>query len=191
MKKFLSFLLVLVTVMGLLAGCRMSGTEQTDGTENVAENALEILQKVWSQFSDEEKFPVYGGDAANMTDGAPGEFAVSDTEGLQYNLIVPESQLTNIQQAASMTHGMMVNNFTCGVFRLKDGADANTFADAMRNAFQANQWLCGQPESLLIAEVDDRYVLAAFGLDDVLTTVRNKLAAAYPNAQVKYQEAIG
>lgn len=191
MKKFLSFLLVLVTVMGLLAGCRMSGTEQSDGKDNVAESSLEILQKVWDQFSDDEKFPVYGGDAANMVDGAPGEFAVNDTEGLQYNLIVPESQLANIQQAASMTHGMMVNNFTCGVFQLKDGADVNTFADVMRNAFQNNQWLCGQPEGLLIATVGDRYVLAAFGLGDVLSTVRNKLTVAYPNTQVKYQEAIG
>ena len=191
MKKFLSFLLVIITVMGLLSGCRMSGSEQTDGTENGAKSALEILQKTWDQFSDDEKFPVYGGDAANMVDGAPGEFAVSDTEGLQYNLIVPESQLASIEQAASLAHGMMVNNFTCGVYKLKDGANTETFADAVRSAYQDNQWLCGQPESLLIAEVDDRYVLAAFGLTDVLTILRDKLVAAYPNTQVKYKEAIG
>ena len=191
MKKFLSFLLVIITVMGLLAGCRMSGSEQTDGTENGAESALEILQKTWDQFSDDEKFPVYGGDAANMVDGAPGEFAVSDTEGLQYNLIVPESQLASIEQAASLSHGMMANNFTCGVYKLKDGANTETFADAVRNAYQDNQWLCGQPESLLIAEVDDRYVLAAFGLEDVLTILRDKLVTACPNTQVKYKETIG
>lgn len=89
-----------------------------------------------------------------------------------------------------MIHGMMVNNFTGGVFKLKDGVDTNTFADAMRSAFQSNQWLCGQPESLLVAVIGDRYVLAAFGLSDVLTAVQSNLTAAYPNTQIKYQEAI-
>lgn len=191
MKKCLSFLLTLSMVMTLCVGCRASQPEQTNGGDTMAASALEILQNVWDKFSDEEKFPVYGGDAANMVDGKPGEFTVTDTDGLQYNLIVPESQLANVEQAASIIHGMMANNFTCGAFRLKEGADANAFADAMRNAFRDNQWLCGQPESLMVAVVDDRYVLAAFGLGDVLTAVRNKLTAAYPNTQVKYQESIG
>lgn len=190
MKKLLSFLLVLTMITTLCAGCRPSQPEQTDGANNEAGSALEILQNLWDKFSDEEKFPVYGGDAANMVDGKPGAFDVADTEGLQYNLIVPESQLANIEQAASMIHGMMVNNFTCGAFRLKDGADINAFADAIHAAIKDNQWLCGQPENLLVAVIGDRYVLAAFGLADVLTAVRNKLTSAYPNTQVKYQEAI-
>ena len=190
MKKFLSFLLVSAIVMTLCAGCRISQPEQTDGANDVAGNPLEILQTVWDKFSEDEKFPVYGGDAANMTDGKPGEFDVSDTDGLQYNLIVPEAQLTNIEQAASMIHGMMVNNFTCGAFRLKDGVDEDDFAEDMRDAFKDNQWLCGTPEALLVAVIGDRHVLSAFGLEDVLATLRDKLTAAYPNARIEYQEAI-
>ena len=190
MKKFLSFLLSVVMVMGLCTGCRTSEPQQTDATENMAEDALDILKNIWDKFSDEEKFPVYGGDAENMVDGGPGAFNVGDTEGLQYNLMVPESLLGSIEQAASMIHGMMVNNFTCGVFKLKDGASTTAFADGIRNAFKNNQWLCGTPESLMIAVIGDRYVLATFGLSDVLTAVRNNLAAVYPGAQIKYLESI-
>lgn len=188
MKKIVSMLLVLATVAVMAAGC--ASTKTDDNGTPIAESALEILQTVWGKFSDEEKFPVYGGDSANMVDGAPGEFSIGDTDGLNHNLLVPETQLANIDQAASMIHGMMVNNFTCGVFRLKDGADAAAFADAMRDSFKNNRWLCGQPEQLLVAMLGDRYVLAAFGLGEVLTVFQSKLNTAYPDAQTKHTGSI-
>lgn len=189
MKKFLSMLLALVLVTTIVAGCRNTTPEQTDGGAT-AETALEVLQNIWNRLSDTEKFPVYGGDANNMVDGAPGEFSISDTDGLMYNLLVPENQVGNIHQAASLVHGMMSNNFTCGVFRLKDGADAFGFADAMGNSFKNNQWLCGTPEQLLVAVIGGDYVLAAYGLGDALDRIQTKLTEAYPNAQIKYAEAI-
>lgn len=191
MKKILSLLLAITMVTAMAAGCANTGSDETNGNgTTVAESALEILQTVWGKFSEDEKFPVYGGDSANMVDGAPGDFSVSDTDGLSNNLMVPEAQLANIDQAASMIHGMMVNNFTCGVFRLKDDADADAFADAMQDAFKNNRWLCGQPEQLLVAVLGDGYVLAAFGLGEVLSTFQSKLSAAYPDTQIKHTGSI-
>lgn len=188
MKKILSLLLAITMVTAMAAGC---ANTKTDGNDTpVAESALEILQTVWGKFSDDEKFPVYGGDSANMVDGAPGDFSITDTDGLRYNLMVPEAQLANIDQAASMIHGMMVNNFTCGVFRLKEGTDAAVFADAMKDAFKNNQWLCGQPEQLLVAVLGAGYVLAAFGLEEALTAFRDKLSTAYPDTQIKHTGSI-
>lgn len=190
MKKGISLFLVMLMSAGMLAGCFTTEPEQTGGGDAAAETALEVLQKVWDGFSGEEKFPVYGGDAENMVDGAPGQFSTSDTDGLMHNLLVPENRVADIDQAASMVHGMMVNNFTCGVFRLKDGVDAASFADAMRTAFKDNRWLCGTPEQLRVAVIGREYVLAAFGLGDVLDVFQSRLTQAYPNAQIKYAESI-
>ena len=166
------------------------GGKKDQQKEPAPESAQEVLQTVWNAFSDEEKFPVYGGDSANMVDGAPGSFDIADTEGLRYNLLVPEEQLSSIAQAASLTHGMMVNNFTCGVFRLTDGTSAKAFADAMAQSYKNNQWLCGTPERMLIATIGERYVFASFGLTDVLTVFEGKLTAAYSNTQVLHTENI-
>ena len=188
MKKIVSFLLALALTF-TVAGCRSTTPQATDGM-NTAESALEVLQKIWNLMDETEKFPVYGGDAENLVDGAPGAFSTGDTEGLMYNLYVPQSQLESISDAASMVHGMMSNNFTCGVYRLKDGADAFAFADGMRDSFKNNQWLCGTPERLMIAVIGGDYVLAAYGLGDVLTVLRAKLTAAYPSAEIRHTDTI-
>lgn len=190
MKKIISLFLAVIMTVTMFAGCTVTEPEQTGGNDTAGETALEVLQKVWDRFSDEEKFPVYGGDAENMVDGAPGQFSTTDTDGLMHNLLVPENRLADVDQAASMIHGMMVNNFTCGVFRLKDGTDAASFADAMRTAFKENRWLCGTPEQLRVAVVGREYVIAAFGLGDVLDVFQSRLTQAYPNAQIKYAESI-
>lgn len=176
-----------LTLSLLLTGCGGKKTQQTD---NGPASAHEVLQTVWNSFSDEEKFPVYGGDSANMVDGAPGNFDIADTEGLRYNLLVPEAHLSSVAQAASMIHGMMVNNFTCGVFRLTEGTSAKAFADAMAQSYKNNQWLCGTPEQMLIATIGDSCVVSAFGLTDVLSVFQGKLSAAYPNVQVLHTQTI-
>ncbi len=185
MLKKLSIIFLALTL--LTTGCAGKRQENT-GTE--PESALSVLQTVWDSFSDTEKFPVYGGDSGNMTDGAPGDFSITDTDGLRYNLLVPEAQLGSVEQAASMIHGMMVNNFTCGVFRLAKDKDAKLFADAMAEAVRNNQWLCGTPEQLLIANVGSRYVVMCFGLSDVLSIFSGKLTAVYPGTQILYNESI-
>ncbi|MBR4109011.1 MAG: hypothetical protein IKK41_01625 [Oscillospiraceae bacterium] len=218
MKKLISLLLVLVMVAAMAAGCGQKDgntdttattaatteattapTETTETTESFEDitvatqpaaepgTALAVLQDVWALFGENEKFFAYGGDGANMVDGAPG--AYTDMEALTVQLLVPASQQANVTEIASLFHGMMVNNFTCGAFKLAEGVDAAAFADTLYNAAKNNQWMCGMPEKVMVAVVDDIVVLV-FGLSDVLDTFEANLAEAYPNAEVKYSEAI-
>ncbi len=215
MKKLISLLLVLVMVAAMAAGCGQKDantdttattaatteattapTETTESFEDItvatqpaAEpgTALAVLQDVWALFGENEKFFAFGGDGLNMVDGAPG--AYTDMEALTVQLLVPESQQANVTEIASLFHGMMVNNFTCGAFKLAEGVDAAAFADTMYNAAKNNQWMCGMPEKVMVAVVDDIVVLV-FGLSDVLDTFEANLTEAYPNAEVKYAEAI-
>ena len=218
MKKLISLMLVLVMVAAMAAGCGKNdantdttGTtaattestaatteatteatemiEDTVATQPAAEpgTALAVLQDVWALFGEDERFFAFGGDGLNMVDGAPG--AYTDMEALTVQLLVPAEEQANITEIASLFHGMMVNNFTCGAFKLAEGVDAAAFAQTLYNAAKNNQWMCGMPEKVMVAVVDDIVVLV-FGLNDVVGTFETKLAKAYTNADVKYSEAL-
>lgn len=187
MKKIIAMLLVLVMAMGLVA-CGNNGDTAATTTEAVKgpAGALELLETVWASYAEDEKFPVAGGDANNMVDGAPGKYELAD-EGLTATLLVPADQAANIDDAASLVNAMMLNNFTCGAFHVT--GDTKAFADAMNNAIATNRWMCGMPEKMFVAVVGE-YVVAAFGLNDVMTTFEGKLTAAYPSVEYAYNAAI-
>jgi len=187
MKKIIAMLLVLTMALGLVA-CGNNGGAETTTTAPapVAASALEILETVWGSYADDEKFFAMGGDMNNMVDNAPGAYSLED-EGLTATLLVPTEQIANIDEAASLVHGMMLNNFTCGAFKV---ADAAAFAEAMHGAISTNPWMCGMPEKMVIATIGGEYVVALFGVNDAVNPFEAKLTAAYPAAEIVYSEAI-
>lgn len=190
MKKLIALLLVLTMAMGLVA-CGNNGGGETTGTTDAAVevpgSALEILETVWGAYAEEDKFFAMGGDFTNPVDNAPGKYNIED-EGMTATLLVPEDQLANVDDAASLVHAMNLNNFTCGVFHVT--GDAAAFAEAMRGAISTNPWMCGMPEEMIVAIIGGEYVLAAFGISDAMGPFETKLAESYPQAEVKYDEAI-
>lgn len=187
MKKLICVVLALVLTVGL-AACGKQGGGATEGEKmEVPTSALEILEKIWGAYGDEEKFFAMGGDYGNPVENAPGNYDLKD-EGLVYNLQVPADQLANIDQAATLVHSMMLNNFGCGVYHVT--GDAMAFAEAMHTAFSTAQWLCGTPQKQLVAVIGGQYVLAAFGAEEMIGTLEGKLTQVYPQAAIKYSEAI-
>ena len=198
MKKMIAMLLAL-TMLVAFAGCNNEKTpDTTEGTkapETTAApttepavtiaSALEILENTWALFGEDEKFFVMGGDFDNMVDGAPGK--VTNSDFIAGNLLVPADQTANITDVASLLHAMNANTFTCAAYAV---ADVNAFATAMQSAIQGNQWMCGFPEKLLIAEVGG-YVVVVFGHGDAVNPFQANLAEAYPTANILIDEAIG
>lgn len=200
MKKFIALLLAL-TMLVAFAGCNNANAPETNAPETTAPvetttapttepavtiaSALEILETVWGQFGDDEKFFAMGGDFDNLVDGAPGK--ASNTDFLTGNLIVPADQTANITDAASLLHSMNANTFTGAAYAV---ADVQAFANAMQTAIQGNHWMCGFPEKLVIAEVSG-YVVVLFGHGDAVNPFLTKLTAAYPTTNVLVEEAIG
>ena len=76
MKKFLTLLLAAAMTLSL-AACG-SKTDDNSGNNSQPASALELLNAVWANYSDDDKFPAAGGDfdEANMTEDAPGNFSV-------------------------------------------------------------------------------------------------------------------
>ena len=208
MKKLIALLLALVMVMSLAACGNKNETPENNEANNEVEqtpennetpevpevnapaSALEVLETIWGKYADDEKFPTMGGDMNNIVDGAPGAYGLEDVETLGVQLLVPADQVTNITEAASLFHGMMLNNFTCGVFKVAEGVDAAAFAETMHGAVANAQWMCGMPEKELIAVIGGEYVLMTFGINDAVNPFEAKLLEAYPEATVVYSQAI-
>ena len=186
MKKWIAIFLALTLAVGMTA-CGKKNTNNAD--ENKPADALEILTSIWNGVPEEKRFFAMGGDMTNLVDGGPGKYSLED-EGLTATLLVPAEQIGNIDQAASLIHGMMVNNFTAGAFHVVDGKDANAFAEAMAESITQNQWLCGMPEHFTVAVIGGEYVLAYFGINDVLEAFAASMKTVYPQADIKYDEAI-
>ena len=194
MKKIIS--LILVCVMALsLAACGTKAPAETTAPATTepavsVESALAVLEDIWANYGEDEKFFVVGGNMENPVDGAPGNYDMAYAENLTYNLLVPADQLANIDEAATMIHAMNANTFTSGVVHLTEGTDAAAFAQIMRDAIQGNMWMCGFPETLTIAVVDGEYVLIAFGVNDAMNPFMAHFAEAYAEAEILFNEAI-
>lgn len=192
MKKMISLLLVLVMVAAMAAGCgQKDNTNETTTTPvAVPASALEILENIWALYEESDKFPVMGGDAENYVDGAPGSYSLADPEAVSYSLSVPAEKVEDVDQAAYMVHGMLSNNFTSGVVHVKEGVDVYAFAEAVYDTVKGTQWMCGMPDQLFVAVIGGEYVLMAYGINDAIDPFRAKLQTAYPEADIKYDEAI-
>jgi len=190
MKKFLTLLLAAAMTLSL-AACG-SKTDDNSGNNSQPASALELLNAVWANYSDDDKFPAAGGDfdEANMTEDAPGNFSVEDGDALDYSLSFPAADAGKLSDAASLTHMMNANTFTCGALRVKNGDDAAKLAEDLRDAIQNKQWMCGFPDKLVIATLGN-YVVSVYGDEELVNTFRDKLQAAYSDAAIAYDEMIG
>ena len=190
MKKIVSIVLALTLAFAMTA-CGGNAAQETTGVaaQEMPASALEVLETVWADYAEEEKFPVIGGSMAAPVDGAPGSYDIAD-ENITYSLLIPAEQLANVTEAASMIHMMNANSFTGAVYKLADGVKAADFGAAMKDAVLNNQWMCGFPDKLLVSAFGDTYVLVAFGVNDAMDPFIQHFEAVYPGFETIANEAI-
>lgn len=186
MKKILALLLAAVMVLSLAActnkGSEGGATSPSGAQTNQPKSALEILEKVWSKYSTDEKFPATGGSEKQMKEDMPGKFDVSDAEALDFELGFPKANASEIDDAASLMHMLNQNNFSCGVYHVKDSGNVEALAGKIKENILARQWLCGFPEKLVILTVGD-YIVSVFGAGELTDTFIAKLSAEYSSAK--------
>ena len=125
-----------------------------------------------------------------MTEDAPGNFSVEDGDALDYSLSFPAADAGKLSDAASLTHMMNANSFTCGAFHVSDAGNVSTVAADIRSAVQGKQWMCGFPDKLVIF-TSGQYVVSVYGNESLVNTFRDKFVAAHSGASTVYDEAIG
>jgi hypothetical protein len=183
MKKIISVLLVALMVFSF-AAC---GSDEKTNTD--IKDATELLTNVWSTYKDDEKFPAAGGDYNNSVMDGPGTFDVSDAEALDAMLGCPVS-VTEITDAASLMHMMNQNTFTAGAYKVALAADAGKLCDALKENIMNRQWMCGFPDTLIVATVGSDYVVSAFGNAELIENFKTKLSATYSDTTIVYEESL-
>lgn len=144
-------------------------------------DALSILTAVWNTYNDDEKFPV--------AEDAPISMDISSIDNISYLLTFPAEDAALIDGAASLTHMMNLNTFTCGAFHAVSTQDAAKLADDLHTAIADKHWMCGFPDKMVIVTLDQT-VISLYGHEDLVNTFRDKLQAAYPSAAIAYEEAV-
>ena len=186
MKKIIAIALAAVMAFSLAACTKQNdknGTTTPSGAaKGQAKSALEILEKVWSKYSADEKFPATGGSEKQMKEDMPGKFDVSDAEALDFELGFPKANASEIDDAASLMHMLNQNNFSCGVYHVKDSGNVEALAGKIKENILARQWLCGFPEKLVILTVGD-HIVSVFGAGELTGTFVAKLSAEYSSAK--------
>ncbi|MBQ8877721.1 MAG: bacteriocin transport accessory protein [Lachnospiraceae bacterium] len=193
MKKRIVLLICGMMILSLFGCGKKEDVTETPAPEaatvDVAD-ATELLTNVWGTYTEAELFPIGGGDYENVVMDTPGKYDVSKAEEMDSVLGLPQSSAAMIDDAASMMHMMNANTFTCGAYHLTDASKQQAFADALKENIMNRQWMCGFPDTLLIASVGDEYVVSAFGNAEIMETFKTKLTAQYEAAEVMYEESL-
>ena len=189
MKKLIALLLAGVMALSLVA-CGSSNDTKNDepAGDQPAEitSALNLLETVWNDYSDDEKFSVIGGgpDAEQMVEDAPGAFDLSDRSLAEYHLVLPET--AEVDEAASLIHMLNANTFTAAAYHAT--GDAQALATTLRDAVQANRWMCGFPDKVAVA-VRGEYVAVVFGAEDLVDAFASRLNGIF-GMELAYDEAV-
>ena len=205
MKKIIAFSLVAIMTISCV-GCGMgqnnsqppidSGNQNNSqmeqnpgGTEpeskpeiqlNIAD-ANEILVKAWEKYAANEKFSAVGGHYSGYTDNGPAKYDISKVADIEAVFCIPAAAVAMMDDAASLQHGMNVNNFSAMACHIKEGADMQTIIDGIKEKTLNNQWLCGHPDRLIIITIGDEYLVTAFGDGSIVDTFQSKVMSLYDN----------
>lgn len=213
--KYISMFLCVALLMGTLAGCRMlepdpTTTAPTTGTTTNAptsgttaaptqgttlsgtagSQSAGLLSAIWDLYPQEERFASYGGTVEHAVNDAPGDLDMANTDELTAHYLIPQDRLAEVTEGASLVHMMNSNIFTAAVVKLSDPENAAGFAESWRSVIQGNRWICGQPDRLLMLELESGHLLMAFGSTDAMSAFSQRAAEAYPQAKSLYEEAV-
>ena len=190
MKRLLTVLLTAVLAVSLLA-CGGGKTKSGNGSPAISDS-LGLLNKVWESYSDSDKFPAAGGDLSetNSKMDVPGKYDISDADGMDDLLGFPAADISKIDNAASLMHMLNANSFTCGVYHVKSAGDVSVVAADIKTNVMGKRWMCGFPDKLVVMSVDE-YVVAFYGIDELVDTFKTKVTEVYTQAKVISETPIG
>ena len=170
------------------AGTTTEGTTTTEKPDEpiapTFASALELYNKIWSTYTDEEKFPSAGGDQDHSSEN-PG---VVDIEKYKDTIMfwthITEDLLGTVtNDSANLMHMMNINTFSSAIFHLKDASTAEKFAEDYKTAVQATRWMCGFPDKVIVVSVGE-YVIVAFGHTEIIDTFKTKCLAVDTSAKL-------
>ena len=176
MKKIIA--IVLVVVVAAVAVFALTGNKSPDASSDAAAyaDATEVLTTIFGAYAEENKFPVAGGDEANMSFEGPAKYDYTLADELTAVAKLPASQAANIEDAATAMHAMNANSFTGAAYKLVAGADAAVFATDFQTELNNTRWMCGFPEKFIVVKTGD-FIVTAYGVADIMDYYKSIVTA--------------
>lgn len=151
------------------------------------ENSLDVLEKIWNSYKEEDKFSVVGiGGGSAATDGAPAAFDLSAADDMKRFLLLPTEHVSKLKSAASLIHMLNSNTFTSGVFQTEE--NPNDLSKALVDAANSTAFMCGAPQVIVTLKTDD-FVIMAFGTEDLVNRFK-EYALGIDGISLIYEGAI-
>lgn len=186
MKKILIALMAGIMAFSCCS-CANHSSETSAHTDaqTFADTPLDLLEKIWDSYSEDEKFPAAGGDFSeeNMSMDGPGKYDISDAEALDTSFGLPAESAEKVEDAASLMHMMNANTFTCSDFRIKENVNATELAGKIFDNLNDRQWVCGMPDKVIVMIVG-RDVITVFGEADLVETFTDKVSKEFPQSRI-------
>lgn len=166
-----------------------AANNQDDVVPNETEEVspLELLNNVWNNYAEDDKFSAVGGETMNGPGEMTGDF--SSAEAIENMLLLPASDFEKVSNPASLMHMMNANTFTCGAYTVLNTEDIAAIAADIKEKITTNQWMCGFPDKMFVASYGN-CILSAFGNAEVIDTFKENLKAVYPEVDMIYEEDI-
>ena len=149
-------------------------------------DATELLTKVWDEYnakaSEDLQLFVGGGNPETMVENNAGKFD-SKIEGamdmLAFTFCASEDTVAKTDDISTLMSMMNSNQLSAAAYHVTNAADVETVINSIKDATLGNQWMCGFPETLIIATVGDDYVVSAFGNEQLIDTFEDSLESVY------------
>ena len=194
MKSKRYFLLISLVSMLVCSACGIQepGKENTESTQRTEEtqetesefyieitDATEILTKAWDMYAAEDRFEIMGGHFETALIGSPAEYDLTQTRDLVQMYCVPEEQVGNLDDAATMVDLYNTGRFMAGAYHIVDLEAVKDFADGIQAQVMANEWHGEKPEKLLVVKIDEQYVVSVSGRASLVNEFKQKVEAVY------------
>ena len=186
----------------LLAGVLMlsvcaCGSNPTGNKENTKEtetekeveivDATDILTKVWNEYEAvdtdgnmyNDRFDVMGGHFESAVMNMPAKYDLTKTSDLALMYCVPETVIPMIDDAGTIVHLMKASTFTAGAYHVTDVANVKTVVEGIKTQTLGNQWLGGFPDKLVMAIINEQYIVSVYGVEEVVDNFEMVLSDIY------------
>lgn len=208
-RKFLLFCIIGSLLLSLVACTNqpVSNTENGKNTEVESESekkveiadANDILTKVWDTYEMEDsdgnmyndRFSIMGGHFESSVMDMPAKYDLTEVSDLEVMYCVPQNVVSMIDDGATMVHLMRANTFTAGVYHVTEKTNVESVVKAIKTQLSEKRWLDGVPDRHVIGVIDDQYVIAFWGTEEVVANFEKELKSIYGKLlSIEINEAI-
>lgn len=187
MRKIKSVIIVMATLLSLMAltACGGKTNAPANNDRKPSPQPLEFFQTVWGAYSEDEMFPIAGGDFDHANMEQPDAYDIEkNKEAFMATFLLDDSMMAELNgDAATAQHMMNINTFCAAMVGCKDATKVKELAETYNKIIQANQWMCGHPDTVVVLQ-NGNLLIVAYGEDSLVQSFKKHCTEVEDPAQL-------